>query len=440
MPARTAEELPRLLGLLDSTVVVIGTMIGVGVFLVPASIARQVPSPPLILALWLIGGLISLCGALAYAELGAMMPNSGGPYVYLREAYGPLVAFLCGWTYFLVVNSGAIATVSVGFSIYLSYLLPTVPGVTRWAPILLILTLTYVNYRGVRAGARTQLIFTVLKLSGLALVISCAFITPNPRPFDWSIPSSGISAMTIGAALMGCFVAYDGWHNVAFIAGEVRNPQRILPRALAIGVIAVMGVYLAANIAYLRVLPLDVIAATERVAAHAAAQVLGPLGATLVTLTIVLSSAGAGNGALMTSARVYYAQARDGLFFRSMAEVHARYRTPAVAILIQGIWTALLTITGSYETLFTYTLYASWLVHAMAVLALLVLRKKRPHAERPYRMWGYPLAPLLFVAFALWFVINTFVTRPGSSLVGTLIVASGVPAYFFWRRKATMGA
>ena len=434
LTAPNAVELPRKLGLLDSTSVVVGTMIGAGIFIVPRSIAGELASVGMILAVWIITGVISFFGALAYAELGAMMPHSGGQYVYIRESFGRLPAFICGWTYFLVIQSGAIATVSVGFSIYLSYLFPLIPAASTWAPLTLIAILSLINYRGVKAGAWVQLTFTCLKVSGLMLLIGSAFLSKAPGAFEWSSSPSTPPLHHLGLAMLGCFVAYDGWHVIAFIAGEVRNPERTLPLSLGLGVAIVILVYLLANVAYMKVLSLEQIASSGTVAATAAARTMGSIGATIVTLTIVLSSIGAANGSIMTGPRIYFAQARDGLLFQKLAEIHPRFETPSFSILVQGVWTALLTLSGSYETLFSYVLFAAWIFHAMAVLGVLILRREYPNLRRPYKMWGYPVAPWLFIAFALWFVLNTLITRPGPSLVGSLIMASGVPVYFIWRR------
>lgn len=388
-----------------------------------------------ILVVWAVTGVISFFGALAYAELGAMLPHSGGQYVYLREAYGRLPAFLCGWVFFLVIQSGSIATVAVGCGIYLSYLFPSVAGLARWGPVALIVTLTMINYVGVKAGARVQVTFTALKLGGLGLLVASAL--GSGAPAAWGGAAAGAehwTAQQLGAAMLACFVAYDGWHVIAFIAGEVRDPKRNLPLALGLGVSAVVAVYVLANVAYFRALPLAEIAATDRVATATAERTLGPMGATIVTLTIVLSTIGAANGSILTAPRIYFAQARDGLFFRKLAEIHPRFETPAFSILTQGAWASLLALSGSYETLFSYVLFASWLIHALAALAVVVLRRKRPELERPYRMWGYPAAPLAFVAFALWFVGTTLAARPVSSLIGCLLIASGVPAYYLWRK------
>jgi APA family basic amino acid/polyamine antiporter len=420
---------------LDSTAIVIGTTIGVGIFLVPGFIARELGAQLPIFATWIITGIISVFGALAYAELGAMMPESGGQYVYLREAYGPALAFVCGWVAFLITQSGSIAAVSLGFGIYLSYLLPHIPGVGTWAPVGVIALFTYLNYRGTRTGAWTQNILTALKLAGLLLLIGSAlFFRPethlNPevvRPVPFSVHGAVV-------AILGCFVAYDGWQYISFIAGEVRQPQRNLPLSLMLGTGVVIFIYLAANLAYFRVLPLAAIAASPHVAGDVAEKTLGGLGASVVAMMIAISSAGAANGAILTSSRMYFAQARNGLFFRSVAKVHPRFGTPWVAVLIQGIWAGLLTLTGSYERLVSYALFAMWMFHGMAVLAVIILRRRYPDRPRPYRMWGYPVTPLLFVAFAFWFVVNTFITRPGSSIIGVGIVAAGFGTYFLWQR------
>lgn len=422
-------DLPRRLGLLDATTIVIGTTIGGGIFLVPSILARDLPSIPAMLAVWVIAGIASFFGALAYAELGAMLPRSGGQYVYLREAFGPLPAFLTGWIFFLVIHSGSIAAVSVACSRFLAYLLPGVPGMGQWFPPLLIMTLTAVNYIGVRAGARVQLVFTTLKLSGLFLLIASAAFYRGPSEFTWQMPEH-LSSSAMAAAMLGAFLAYDGWHVIAFVAGEVINPKRNITLALIIGVGAVMAIYIIANIAYFHVLPLDRIIASGRVAADAAEQTLGPIGAAIVTLTIVFSTIGAANGAIMTAPRMYFAQAQDGLFFRQFAEIHPRYLTPSAAILAQGIWTSFLTTTGSYEALISYVMFIAWIVHAAAVLGLMVLRRKHPEWERPYRVWGYPWAPLLFASFAIWFVVTTLVARPTSSLAGCAILLAGIPVYY----------
>ncbi len=432
----TPADLPRQLGLLDSISIVIGTTIGVGIFLVPGLIARELPSAGLILATWAITGVISFFGALAYAELGAMMPDSGGQYVYLREAYGRLAAFVSGLAAFFIIQSGSIAAVSAGFGIYLSYLVPGWPAVRTWSPVAIIALFTFINYRGVRAGAWTQNLFTLLKLAGLTMLIGTALLSREPSHFQWSSAGAAPSLHNVVIAMLGCFVALDGWQYIAFVAGEVREPKRNIPLSLAVGCGAVVLLYLLANVAYLRTLPLTAIAGAERVAALTMERTLGPIGAALISLTIVLSSAGAANGVILTSPRIYFAQARDGLFFQSMARIHPRFQVPSFSILVQGVWAAILVLSGSYETLVSYALFAMWLFHGMTVFAVILLRRRYPDRPRPYRMWGYPLSPLLFSLFAGWFVFNTFLTRPGPSLTGTLIIASGIPLYYLWRVRS----
>ena len=427
-------ELPRKLGLLDATTIVIGTMIGAGIFVIPSVIARDLPSTPVILAVWILGGIASFFGALAYAELGAMLPHSGGQYVYLREAYGPLPAFLTGWTFFFVTQSGSIAAVTVACARFLSYLVPGVPGLLTWFPVLVIVVLTGINYVGVKQGARVQVLFTALKLAGLSTLIISAALSPAPSAIDWTWPAH-VSGVSLGAGLLGAFLAYDGWHAIAFIAGEVINPKRNLVLALVLGLLATTAVYLAANLAYASVMTHAEIAASTRVAADTAERTMGKLGASFVTLTIVFSMIGAGNGSLMTTPRLYFTQARDGLFFKRMAEIHPVYRTPGISILVQGVWTCILTLSGSYEQLVSYVVVIAWIVHTAVVLGLIVLRRRHPEWERPYKVWGYPWAPLLFVAFAVWFIVTTFIARSGTSLAGCGILLSGIPIYYLWRRK-----
>src|SRR3984957_10024115 len=330
-----SQDLPRTLGLVDATVVVVGIVIGAGIFLVPNLVARNLPSESLILAVWIFSGVLSFFGALAYAELGAMMPFTGGQYVYLREAFGPLCAFLSGWT----------------FSIYLSQFVPLSKPMAKAVSIGLIAVLTTINYRGVRAGVAVQRTFTALKLVGIAVLIGGAFLArsyptvaaaPTPPPFPWS---------HFGVAMISCLLCYDGWASISFIAGEVRRPDRNLPLALALGLGICACVYTLANVAYLRVLTIPEIANANAVGAAAAQRAIGSLGAGLVSLTILISIVGANNGPFLTAPRILFAQASDGLFFQSFRRIHPRFQTPSVSILAQGSWAALLALTGSYEAL-----------------------------------------------------------------------------------------
>jgi APA family basic amino acid/polyamine antiporter len=433
-------ELPRKLGLTDALAIIVGSVIGSAIFLVPNTVARNLPSVGLILLVWSLTGVLSFFGALAYAELGAMIPETGGQYVYLREAYGPLVGFLSGWASFLVIQSGGIATLAAGFSIYLSYFVPLGPVAAKLASVLLIAVLTAANYRGVRLGAGVQQLFTFLKLAGISVVVVSAFL--SPRHMETAAASgagsfAGFSWTHFGVAMIACLWAYEGWNCVSFVAGEVKRPERNLLLALGLGTAALIVIYLAANVAYMRVLSVPVIATTQRVAATSAETTMGPIGGTLVSLTILLSIIGASNGAILTYARIYFAQARDGLFFRAVGHVHPRFETPHISIAVQGVWAAVLAISGSYEILFSYVIFAAWIFYGMAVLGVVVLRRKAPDLPRPYKMWGYPVTPLAFAGVAFWFVINTIVTTPKSSLIGLAIVASGVPVYYIWRRTTS---
>jgi APA family basic amino acid/polyamine antiporter len=435
-------ELPRKLSWVDATAIVIGIVIGSGIFLLPNLIARELSSPAAILSVWIISGVLSYFGALAYAELGAMMPATGGQYVYLREAYGPLCAFVCGWTFMLAVLSGGIAWLAVSFSIYVGQFVHLEPAVSKLVSLALIATLSAVNYVGVREGAFVQRTFTFLKIAGLVLLIGSAFLgghTAQPAPAPAPLP---FSAAHFGVAMIACLMAYNGWSYVSFVAGEVKDPQRNLPRSLALGMMIVGALYVGANIAYLKVLAVPEIAVTERVGAALAQRTLGPAGATLVSITVLLSIIGAINGCILTAARIPFAQARDGLFFRRFGNVHPRFLTPAFAIVMQGLWTAVLVMSGSYETLFSYSMIAAWIFYTMSVAAVYVLRRKAPDLPRPCLMWGYPYTLWVFLLVSVWFIVNAFVTQPGPSLAALAIVATGIPMYLIWRKapsRSTVG-
>jgi APA family basic amino acid/polyamine antiporter len=408
-------------------------MVGSAIFLVPNSIAQNLPTAPMILSVWVIAGVLSAIGALAYAELGAMMPATGGQYVFLRESFGPMGGFLCGWSFFLAARSGGIAVVAVGFSIYLSYFVPLTPLLSKLVSVGLILFLSWVNYRGIRVGATVQNVFTSLKVLGLALLIGSAFLSPVHAASPAPAAATSLSLSQFGLAMIACLWAYNGWFAISLVAGEVRNPQRNLPLSLMLGVTTVMALYLLANLGYLRVFTIPEIAASERVASATAQLTMGHVGAVLVSLTILTSMFGTTNGNIMTASRLYFAQARDGLFFEKFGFVHPKFETPAVSILGQGIWSSLLAVSGSYEVLFSYSTFTFWVFYAMTVAGVLILRRKYPDMPRPYKMWGYPVTPVIFVAVAAWFVANTLVSRPGPSVIGLGMIVSGVPAYYAWR-------
>lgn len=435
MPAKVRDTLPRRLGLIDATAIVAGTMIGSGIFLVPGIVAQNVPSGPLILAIWLVAGALSLFGALAYAELGAMMPETGGQYVYLREAWGPLWGFLCGWTFFLAARSGGTAAVAAGFSIYFAQFVPMSQASARMTAAGLILLLTWVNYRGVTLGAAVQNTFTGLKVLGLAILIASCFTGGEQQILQAPEPAPAISAGAIGAAMIACIWAYNGWFAVNLIGGEIKEPQRNLPRALFAGTAFVTGIYLLANVGYLKALTIAEIGGAERVAAAAAGRSLGSAGAAMVALTILVSTFATVNGNVMTAPRMYFAQARDGLFFARFGDIHPVFLTPHMALAGQGIWAAVLALTGSYAQLVSYSVFTFWIFYGMTVGGLIVLRRKRPDAPRPYRMPGYPVTAIVFVALAGWVTVSAVVSSPATSAAGIAILLAGVPAYYLWKRK-----
>jgi len=431
-------ELPRKLGWLDATMIVVGIVIGSGIFLLPNLIAQNLPSAGAILAAWIISGVLSYFGALAYAELGAMMPATGGHYVYLREAYGPLCAFVCGWTFMLAVLSGGIAFLAVSFSIYLGQFVHLSFVMSKLVPLVLIAVLSVVNYLGVREGAVVQVVFTFLKIAGVLLLIGAAFVSPISFPSTAGGAPASFSLARFGTAMIACLMAYNGWTYISFVAGEVKQPARNVPRSLTVGMVLVMVLYVLANVAYLKVMPVAQIAATARVGAALAERTLGPIGATLVSLTVLISIVGAINGCILTAARIPFAQAQDGLFFRRFASVHPRFQTPGFAIVIQGIWAGVLVLSGKYENLFSYSMVAAWIFYMLSVAAVFVLRRKLPGLARPYRMWGYPYTLVVFMLVSVWFMVNAFVTAPGPSLAALAIIATGILAYFIWRRAAPL--
>jgi len=427
--------LPRKLGLVDAVSIVIGIVIGAGIFLVPNLVARQMRSATAILGVWIFAGVISFFGSLACAELGTMLPSTGGQYVFLREAYGPLIGFLCGWTMFLVARTAQVAWLAVKLALYVSYFIPLSASASKLLGIGAILAFTWINYRAVTAGAMVQKIFTLAKVSGLLLIVCSAFLWGS-KAVPAADASGGVFTLnSFGIALIACLLAYDGWVQLSFVAGEIRNPQRNVLFALAFGSIACIAIYLLANVAYLRVLTIPEIAASEHVGATVAEHALGAAGGRLVSLIILLSIIGTLNGCFLTSPRIYFAQARDGLFFQKFAEVHPRHQTPSFAILAQGVWAAVLLVSGSYESLLDYAIFAIWLSYGMMVAGVIVLRIKRPDLPRPYRVWGYPITPAAFVAITCWFLLNMILTRPTPSLVALVLIASGIPVYLLWTRR-----
>jgi len=436
-------ELPRVLGLWDVVSIVIGGVIGSGIFLVPADIARNVGAPLLIFAVWIAGGMLSYFGALSFAEMGAAMPRAGGMYNFLREAFGPLPAFLFGWTLFLVIDSGAIATLTVAFaSNYLPYFVKISPYGQKIVAAAFILFVVIVNYVGVRWGANLQNLLTIIKFTALAAVCIIVFIfAKDASASNWVKPlPSGLSGSMFGAfgvALVASLWAYKGWEGATYSAGEVKRPERNLPMGLLIGTMACIVIYAVANMAYLYVFPASKIALSPRIASDVMNIVVGPIGGSIISIIILFSIAGAANQNFLCSPRVYFAMARDGLFFKRIADVHPRFLTPHFAIMVLGIWSLVLTLLlETFQALFTYVIFGQWLFFGLTVAAVFVLRRKRPDMPRPYKTWGYPVTPAVFVLAALFISFNSLVQKPKESLFGLLIILLGLPAYLYWKRRS----
>ena len=436
LPAVSAHpaELDRRLSLADSVAIVVGIMIGGGIFLGPNLVARSLPSVPLIMGVWVLAGVISFAGALACAELGAAFPATGGQYVFLREAFGPGAAFLCGWSLFTVSRSAQVAWLAVVFSIYVSYFTPLSALASKLLSLGVLAVFTWVNYHGVKLGANVQKSFTLAKVAGILVIVAAALLLGGRSASAAAAPSMGhLGLSQLGVAMIAGLMSYDGWVQLSFVAGEIRDPQRNVVRALVLGTLAVAVIYLLANVAYLRVLSIPEIAASPHVGADAAARVLGSAGGGVVSLIILVSILGTLNGCFLTSPRVYFAQAADGLFFHRFAQID-RHGTPGFAICAQGVWSAVLLLTGSYESLIDYALFGVWVFYGLMVAGVIVLRRTRPGLPRPYRMWGYPVTPLVFVAGTIWFLGNMLITRPGPALAGLGLILTGVPAYLLWQR------
>lgn len=436
----SASSLLRVLGTGSIIGIVVGTMIGSGIFIVPATVAAEVKAPLLMLAVWIVGGLFSVFGALSLAELASAYSETGGLYVYLREAYGPLAGFLFGWTLFLVIDSGSIATLAVAFgSKYLPFFFPLAPVVQKGAAVVLILFLMAVNYVGVKRGASFQNLLTVLKFAALLGVSVAVFLFARGSFTNFVRPTvSGVGGGfvgTFGLALVAALWAYKGFETSTFNAGETKNPARTLPVGILVGSGLVIFLYLLANAAYLYAIPAGEMAGSSRIAADAMNAAVGPVGASIISFIILFSIMGAANGHVLTGPRVYYAMAKDGLFFRKMADVHPKYRTPHVSILVVGGWSILLSLSGTFEQLLRYVVFGHWIFMGLAVAAVVILRKKRPDLPRPYRTLGYPVTPALFVLAALFVTVNALIGAFWNSFAGLLIIALGIPAYLYWNKK-----
>jgi APA family basic amino acid/polyamine antiporter len=435
--SKSATYLPRL-GLFSGTMMVVGGIIGSGIFLNPAIVAARVRTPGLTLAVWVLGGVIALTGALVYAELGARRPVAGGGYVYLRDAFGRLPAFLYAWTLLLVIATGAIAAVAVTFATYAASLVGVGPQARVPLAVGAIVLLSAVNYVGVKPGAVTQNVFTLLKLGALAVLILAGLLLPHPTQSVQPMAALAVGGevLAVGTALVPVLFAVGGWQQTNFVAEELIDPERNLPRALLGGVALVVVVYLLANLAYLRALGISGLAGSSAPAADAMRAQLGSAGATLIAAGIAFSTFGFLNLVILVSPRVYRAMAADGLFFPSLARVHPRYRTPSAAIVFQGAWAVILTVTGRYGDLLDYVVFGDWIFFAATAATLFYFRGRERRGLEPadirFRMPGYPAGPILFILAALYVVVGSIASNPQNAIKGTVLMALGVPAFLFW--------
>jgi len=476
-PAAAAPGLVRALGPWDATLLVMGQVIGSAVFMVtggPDGIAALLPVPGALILGWIVGGLISFAGALVFAELGAAMPNAGGQYLFLREAYGDLVGFLYGWTLFAIIHTGTLAALAVGYAEYFGAFVPalgtdrviaTLPLPAGALPIsagqlnavFVIAILSVVNYFGVKEGSLFQGVVMVMKIAAFAGFVllgvligrgSLDHFTPLFESAAAGAAAGGAAAAGAGAVAgsglgFGAFVlamvamlwAYEGWNNITFTAGEIREPQRNLPLSLVLGMSAVTVIYVVMNLLYIYAMPVPEMVTTARIGETAAGRLFGPAGARVMTLAVLVSVFGCISATVISGPRVFYAMAKDGLFFRRLAEIHPRFRTPARAIVWQGVWAGLLCLSGTYTRLFTFVVFAAVLFYALAGAAVIVLRRTRPGWARPYRTWGYPVTPIVYVAACTVVLVNTLWSQPKESGIGLGVLALGLPAYFYWRRR-----
>lgn len=433
-------DLRRALSTFDLTMIAIGSTIGSGIFLTPALIVHSLGSPLLVFIVWIVGGLMSLAGALTFAELGGMMPGAGGVYVYLCKAYGGLSGFLYGWAYFLVVNTGGIAALSIAFATYFGYIFPLGPHGITLVAISGLLLVTVINVLGVRAGGVFSDLFTILKIAGILFIIIVGLGWGSGKGTDFAAPIGdfhGNLGSALAVAMVGVLWSCGGWQHASYAAAEAKNPRRAIPVAMVVGAAVVVCLYLLTNLSYLLLLSPEAVGSSPHVAADAVESILGNAGGTIIALAIFVSTFGTAGIYTLTAPRIYYAMAADGVFFRKVAEVHPRFRTPAVAIVLQTGWAILLILFwGTFENLIKYVVFTDWIFFALTAAAVFVFRARKPEAERPYRTWGYPVTPAFFIVVAVWFVVNTLISEPAQAWAGLLFLAIGVPVYYFWKRRS----
>jgi basic amino acid/polyamine antiporter, APA family len=434
-------KLAKELTLYGLIMVAIGSCIGSGIFVTPAQIAVLVPSWGLIIGVWAIGGLITLTGALTFGELGALFPKAGGIYVFLKEAYGGWLGFLYGWAYLLIITSGSIAVLSLAFTYYISYFIPMDNTWKILTSIIVIITLTTLNVLRAKFGEMFSNIFTGLKIIGILIIIACGFIYGSTS-FSFSAAaaaSAGKGTLSnFGVALVGVLFSYGGWQHASFLAGETKNPRKNVPIAMVTGALVVILIYLLVNVSYMLLLPIDKIAVSQKVAAEATSTVL-PFGGMMVAAIIAISTLGTIGIYTLSAPRIYYAMADDGLFFKGIAKVHTKFKTPINAIIIQSIWSiVLLLFWGTFEDLITYTVSVEWIFFALAAAGIFIFRKRMKDAERPYKTFGYPVTPIIFIGITIWFVINMMINKPLHMGIGLGFLALGLPFYFYFKRKNSL--
>jgi len=438
---KNTTELRRAVRLPHAIAMVVGTIIGASIFVQPSEITGQVNSIKGIFLVWLISGLLTFFGALVCAELASIFTQSGGVYVYLKEAFSPSIGFLWGWAMFWSVHSGIIAAISVIFSRYVSYFFPMNDWMIRMVSIVVIVILSAVNYLGVKQGTILQTLFTLGKVLAVVFIIIAGFTLGSRVPEHFvtgNIAQSEVSLNSFFLAMVAGLFAFGGWHMVAYNSEETVNPRKTIPRALMLGTLIVTLCYIALNAVYMYILPLDRVASSTRIAADAADALIGFGGGAFMSGLVIFSTFGALSGIILCGPRVYFSMARDGLLFQWIGEIHPRYKTPHKAIIIQAVWSSVLVATGTYKALFTRVVYTEWIFFGFMAVGLFLLRR-RPGVERDYRIWGYPVVPALFIVSSFAIVVNQILSDPGESLFGLSLVLIGLPIYYLWLKKMRRG-
>ena len=431
-------NLKRVLSLTDATMINVGGILGSGIFMVPATVALYTLSSSLFFLVWIIGGIVSLFGALSVAELGSAMPKAGGQYVFLNKAYGPLWGFLYGWTAVAVINTASIAAVAMAFSEYLSFFFILNSFEVKGIAIISILILTIINIIDVKSGARFQNLFTYTKISAISIVILLGLLLDggSSNNFFPLLTDRSFSSLVgpLGLAMVAVLWTFDGWIFVTYVAGEVKDPGKNIPLSIILCMVIVLSIYLTLNYVLVYTLGFDKMIGSELVMSDAASIFLGNKGAAIITVIILISLIGANNGFILTSARINYAMAKDGLFFKQAATIHNKFKSPANALLMQCAWSSILTLTGTFNQLITYIIFASWIFYAMSAGAVIILRKKLPDLNRPYLTPLYPWIPIIFILFAVFLTINTILEAPRDAAIGSVLILAGLPFYKYWKK------